>query len=196
MRTIDRMGSTIIIPRNKKVFRKGQPAKYIFKVTSGCIRIYAYLNDGRRQIVAFYFPGDYFGLEMRPRHTVFAETTVPSVIHAIGMKAITSAAATDFAVAKHLLHITNVELQRTQSHSLLLRLSADERVGQFLFEMKRRNRRKGVDLLMSRQDIADHLNLTIETVSRALARLEKDSAISFLTYRRVAVRIRKPLLAA
>jgi CRP-like cAMP-binding protein len=145
MRTIDRIGSTIVIPRNKEIFRKGQPAKYIFNVASGCVRTYTYLNDGRRQIIAFYFPGDYFGLEMRPRHNVFAETTTPSVIHAIGRKAITSAGATDFAVAKHLLHITNLELQRTQRHSLLLRLSADERVGQFLFEMKKRNRRKEVD---------------------------------------------------
>ena len=48
---------------------------------------------------------------------------------------------------------------------------------------------------MSRQDIADYLNLTIESVSRALARLEKSSAITFLSHRRVTVNIRKPLAA-
>lgn len=196
MRTIERMGTTQIVARNKEIFRKGQPARSIYKVESGCIRTFIHLKDGRRQIIAFYFPGDYFGLEMRPRHTVFAEATVPSAICVIGKKAFTARAARNFAVAKYLLHLTNVELQRTQNHSLLLRLSADERVGQFLFEMKKRNGRSEVDLSMSRQDIADHLNLTIETVSRTLARLEKTAAIFFVTYKRVAVRIRKPLLAA
>ena len=74
-------------------------------------------------------------------------------------------------------------------------MSSVERVGHFLFLMKKRNRRKEVDLLITRQDIADHLNLTVESVSRALARLEKESAISFLSLRRIAVHIRRPLAA-
>ncbi len=93
------------------------------------------------------------------------------------------------------MHITNVELQRAQNHSLLLRNYSDERVGNFLFEMKKRNRRKEVDLLMSRQDIADYLNLSLETVSRAFTRLENKSAISLLTPQRVAIHFRKPLAA-
>lgn len=76
---------------------------------------------------------------------------------------------------------------------MLLRNSADERVADVLLEMKKRNRTREVDLLMSRQDIADYPNLKVETVSRALARLEKSSLISFVTHRRVAVHIRKPL---
>jgi CRP/FNR family transcriptional regulator, nitrogen fixation regulation protein len=195
MRIIDRMGSTIIIARDQKVFRKGQSARNIYKVESGCMRTYVYLNDGRRQIVSFYFPGDFFGLEMRSRHNVFAEAITPSVIRVIGKKSLTTRAATDLAVAKRMLHLTNVELQRTQIHSLLLRLPANERVGQFLFEMKKRNRSKKIDLLMTRYDIADYLSLTVETVSRAFTSLKKRSAISLLTRRRVAVRIRKALAA-
>lgn len=132
---------------------------------------------------------------MRATHNVSAEAITPSTVLAIGRKVLISLAVTDSAVATEMLRITNVELQRAQTHSLLLRNSADERVANFLLEMKKRNRSREVDLLMLRRDIADYLNLTIETVSRALARLEKSSAISFLTYRRVAVNIRGPLAA-
>jgi CRP/FNR family transcriptional regulator, nitrogen fixation regulation protein len=86
-------------------------------------------------------------------------------------------------------------LQRAQNQSLMLRSSAHERVAHFLFELKKRNRRAEVDLPMSRQDIADYLNLAMETVSRALTRLKKVSTISFRTYHRIKVRTRKRLAA-
>ena len=94
---------------------------------------------------------------------------------------------------QQLLEITDIELRRAQNHSLMLSGSADERVANFLFEMKKRNRQKEVDLLMSRQDIADHLHLAIESVSRTFARLEELSVVSLLTHRCVAVHIRKRL---
>jgi len=90
-----------------------------------------------------------------------------------------------------MLDITNIELQRAQNHSLLLRSTSDERVARFLLEMTKQDRKKEVYLQMSRRDIADHLDLTIETVARALTRLNKSSAISVLTQRRVVVHFRK-----
>jgi CRP-like cAMP-binding protein len=94
-----------------------------------------------------------------------------------------------------MLAITNAELQRAQNHSFLLRNSAHKRVANFLFEMKQRNRRKEVELVMSRQDIADYLSLTIETVSRSLKKLKKKSVISRVTTRSVTVHLRKRLAA-
>ena len=190
--TLDGLGSPALFSRKEKVFRKGQSARHIYKVESGCVKTYTN-SKGRRLVIAFYFPGDYFGLEMRAKHHVFAEAVATSMVRVIGISAIKRRSEANFSTARYLLHITNAELQRAQNHSLLLRSSADERLGQFLFEMKRLNRTKDVELLMSRQDIADHLNLTIETVSRALTRLEKASAISFLSHRRVAVHVRSPL---
>ena len=192
---IDRMGSSLLFSRGEEVFRSGQASRHIYQVESGCIRTYANQSDGRRLILAFYFPGDYFGLEMRKTHRISAEATTPSSVRRFATKALALRAATDGAVARHMMHITNVELQRAQNHSLLLRNYSDERVGDFLFEMRQRNRRKVVDLLMSRQDIADYLNLSLETVSRTFTRLEKIAAISLLTPQRVAVNFHKPLSA-
>ncbi len=192
---IDRMGSSTFFSRGERVFSNGQASRHIYQVEFGCIRTFTNLNDGRRLILAFYFPGDYFGLEMRKKHRVSAEATTSSSVRLFGMKALALRTETDGAVARHMMHITNVELQRAQNHSLLLRNYSDERVGNFLFEMKKRDRRREVELLMSRQDIADYLNLSLETVSRAFTRLEKKSAISLVTPQRVAVHFRKPLAA-
>ena len=192
---IDRMASEKLLSRDETIFRKGTAAKYIYKVEIGCIRTFTRDRNSRRLVVAFYFPGDYFGLEMRKQYDVSAEAVTPSKIRVIKRKALISRAVTDVVVANKMLDLTNLELQRTQRHSLLLRISASERVGKFLLEMKARNQSKQVSLLMSRKDIADYLNLTAESVARALTQLKKASAISIRRSRHVTVHMRTPLAA-
>jgi len=193
--SIDGMGSEKLLSRDETVFRAGQVARQIYKVEAGCIRTFVHHRDGRRHVVGLYFPGDYFGLEMREKSRVSAEAIAPSKILVVQRKALGARAAVDIAVATAMLSITNLELQRAQHHSLLLRILASERVAQFLFEMKKRGRRKEVDLAMSRQDIADYLNLTVESVARALTQLERVSAISMRSTRRIAVHMRKSMAA-
>ncbi len=194
-KSIDRLASERLLSRDEAIFRKGQTAKHIYKVEIGCIRTFVRDRNGRRVIVGLYFPGDYFGLEMRKGHYISADAVTPSKILVIEREALISRGATDVGVANRMLDLTNLELQRAQQHSLLLRISANERVGQFLLEMKKRNRRKEVDLVMSRKDIADYLNLTIESVARALTQLKNKSAISIRGFQRVTVHMRKPLAA-
>ena len=170
---IDQVGRTRLLVRNEKIFWKGQVAKHIYKVEVGCVRTYTKHSDGRRLILGFYFAGDYFGLEMRKKHNIFAEATTPSSVLIIERKRLASLTVTHTRVSKHMLDIT------------------DERVARFLLEMTKQDRKKEVYLQMSRRDIADHLDLTIETVARALTRLNKSSAISVLTQRRVVVHFRK-----
>jgi CRP/FNR family nitrogen fixation transcriptional regulator len=83
------------------------------------------------------------------------------------------------------------ELRLAQNHLFLLIKTAPERVASFLLEMAERIQcNKEVELPMSRRDIADYLGLTIETVSRTLTQLEKQSAIALLTSRRIILRKR------
>ncbi len=81
-----------------------------------------------------------------------------------------------------------------QRHILLLIQSAQERVAGFLLEMAERIKSTNeVELPMSRQDIADYLGLTIETVSRTLTILENSAAIELQTSRRIVLRNRAAL---
>ena len=75
----------MLFSRKERIFRKGRSARHIYKVEFGCIRTFTKLNDGRRLVIAFYFPGDYFGLEMQAKHNVSAEAITPSMVRIIGI---------------------------------------------------------------------------------------------------------------
>lgn len=192
--SIDLMGASMPYGRNAEIYGENEPAEYVYKVISGTVRTYKVLNDGRRQIGGFYLPGDVFGLEIDDEHTFSAEAITDCKILVVKRSALVSLAQRDTDVARQLWAMTAAELQRAQDHIMLLIKTAQERVAGFLLEMARRSAAVSeVDLPMSRQDIADYLGLTIETVSRTLTQLEKGAAIAVPTSRRIVLRNRAAL---
>jgi len=175
--------------RDREIFGEGEPVEHLYKVLSGMVRTHKILGDGRRQIAAFYMTGDVFGLEPGQAHSLTAEAVVDARIIAAKRSALCALAAFDGDVANLLWTLTGRELQRARNHTLLLAKSAPERLASFLLEIGDRSQCSDeVELLMSRQDIADYLGLTIETVSRTLTRLEKAAAIAVPTTKRIVVR--------
>lgn len=192
--SLELMGAAMCFARNKEIYGESEPADYIYKVVSGTVRTSKLLNDGRRQIGAFYLPGDIFGLEVGEEHDFSAEAIIDSTVLVIKRSAVVTLAARDSEMAHQLWTLTAGELHRTQGHILLLIKSAQERVAGFLLEMaKRVTGNNEVELPMSRQDIADYLGLTIETVSRTLTQLENAAAIALPTSRRIVLRNRAAL---
>jgi CRP-like cAMP-binding protein len=192
--SISRMGSTMGFERNVEIFGEGEAADYLYKVVSGAVRTYRVLADGRRQIGAFYLPGDLFGLETGDEHTFSAEAVSDARIVVIKRSALMALAERDSEVAGELWSMTARELQRVQEHLLVLIKTARERVVGFLLEMARHGASGSqIELPMSRQDIADYLGLTIETVSRTLSELENIAAIELSTARRIVLRNRTAL---
>jgi len=192
--SIDLIGAPMPFARNAEIYGENEPADYFYKVISGAVRTYKVLSDGRRQIGSFYLPGDVFGLESGPAHTFSAEAISPAKVLVIKRSAVTALAARDSTVAQQLLAITGRELARAQDHLMLLVKTAQERVAGFLLEMADRIAgRNEVELPMSRQDIADYLGLTIETVSRTLTQLEHACTIALPTSRRIELRNRGAL---
>jgi len=189
------MGAPMPFARNTEIYGENEPADYIYKVVSGAVRTYKVLSDGRRQIGSFYLPGDIFGVECGEAHTFSAEAITACKVRVIKRAGLVSLAARDGDVARKLWAITARELERAQSHVMLLVKTAQERVVGFLLEMvgRRDGSSNEIELPMSRQDIADYLGLTIETVSRTLTQLEKAQAIAVPTSRRIVLRNRGAL---
>ena len=180
------MGAPIPYARDSEIYGEGEEAEYIYQVVSGAVRTYKILNDGRRQVGAFYLPGDIFGLEIGETHDLSAEAVCDCTVAVIKRSSLVKLARGDSGITQALWTLTARELQRVQKHVLLLVRSAQERVASFLLEMADRTASAGAVVLpMSRRDIADYLGLTIETVSRALAALEDQSAIAMTGARRV-----------
>jgi CRP/FNR family nitrogen fixation transcriptional regulator len=191
---VEQMGATMPYVRNAEIFGENEPAEYLYRVISGAVRTYKVLNDGRRQIGGFYLPGDVFGLEVGDEHTFSAEAITECKILVIKRSSVIALAARDSGVARELWTMTANELQRAQDHIMLLIKTAQERVAGFLLEMASRNPGSSeVELPMSRQDIADYLGLTIETVSRTLTQLEHTAAIAVPASRRIVLRNRAAL---
>jgi len=192
--SIELMGVAMSFGRNVEIYGENEPAEYLYKVISGSVRTYKVLSDGRRQIGAFYLPGDIFGLEMGDDHTFSAEAIVDSNISIIKRSTVVALAQRDNDIARQLWTLTGEELRRVQDHILLLIKTAQERVASFLLEMAARmSCDKAFELPMSRQDIADYLGLTIETVSRTLTHLENTAAIELPSSRHVVLRNRAAL---
>ena len=188
------MGAVMSFPRNTEIFGENEPADYVYRVASGSVRTYKILSDGRRQVGGFYLAGDIFGLESADEHSFSAEAIADSKVVVVKRSGLTALATRDPAIARELYDLTGRELRRAQDRLLLLVKSAQERVAGFLLEMAERACTGNiVELPMSRQDIADYLGLTIETVSRTLTGLESAAAIEVQTGRRIGLRNRSIL---
>jgi CRP/FNR family transcriptional regulator, nitrogen fixation regulation protein len=192
--TLQLMGALMSYPRNTEIFGENEPADYVYKVASGAVRTYKILSDGRRQVSGFYLVGDIFGLQFADEHTISAEAITDTKVLVVKRNALTSLAGRDASISKELLDLTSRELRRMQDRVLLLVKSAQERVASFLLEMAERACANNiVELPMSRQDIADYLGLTIETVSRTLTGLETAATIEVPSSRRIVLRNRSAL---
>lgn len=182
-------GASMTFERNAEIYGEGEPAEYLYRVVSGTVRTSKLLSDGRRQISAFCIAGDLFGLEVGDTHGFTAEAMGETTVLVVKRSAVIAESQRNSALAQELWAATAGELGRAQNHLLLLIRSAEERVASFLLEMAARLPGKsGIDLPMTRQDIADYLGLTIETVSRTLTRFEKCAAIALPQSRHIVLR--------
>jgi CRP/FNR family nitrogen fixation transcriptional regulator len=179
------------------IFDEGQSADRVYQLISGALRTCRLLRDGRRQIEAFHFPGDVFGLESGAAYRVSAQTLSATLARVMPRAALETLAAERGDVVRRLLALTTDSLRRSQDHALMLgRRAACERVAALLLDLAERTGAQALlDVPMGRQDMADYLGLTIETVSRTLTQFQHDGLIALPAARKVLLRDRAALAA-
>lgn len=180
-------GSVLQIGEGREIFAEGDEADLFYKVVSGVVRVCKFLNDGRRQIEAFHVAGDVFGLELSDAHLLTAEAVSECTLIAYRRRNIEKLADADRSVGRQLLQYAMQNLAQAQQHALLLgRRGAAEKVASFLLSWAKD--RRVLNLAMTRQDIADYLGLTIETVSRSFSQFEREGLIALTSSREVQLK--------
>jgi CRP/FNR family transcriptional regulator, nitrogen fixation regulation protein len=191
------VGSRRTFARNDELFAEGDAADCWFKVISGTVRLSKLLSDGRRHIAEFYFAGDCFGLDNLPERLFSAEAVGDVTVMRYPRAATERLIDNDPSLLRSLRDMTLRDLANAQIRMLLLgRMSALERVATFLSDMlERHDATRALDLPMSRNDIADYLGLTIETVCRVLSAFRRTGMIDIPSPHRIELRDRAALAA-
>lgn len=178
---LERLGTAAKFGRNHTIYFEGDEAGHCYRVKSGTVRLCKVTEDGRRQIAAFLTAGDLFGWTDHGGYGFSAEAVTDVTLEKFSRARIEDAVKAFPALGRHVLALLSTQLASAHGHLLLLgRMTAAERIANFLLELGRRQRNDGaVALAMCRKDIADYLGLTVETVSRTMNALKREGIIAF-----------------
>jgi CRP/FNR family transcriptional regulator len=176
------------------VFWEGDVASHLFQIAEGCLRLYSILPDGRRAIMGFRFAGEVLGISSQDAYLYTAEAVTPVRLRRLSRSRLHAIEEGTDQLRPLLLAKVFEEMGAAQRHIIVLgQLGAEERVAHFLVSAARRtgadrSRPIGIELPMTRLDIADYLGLTIETVCRVFSKLKRNGLISLDGRHRVVLR--------
>ena len=180
-------------------FCEGDPADNVYELVRGMLKLFMLLPDGRRQVTGFLSPGHLLGLANYERYLYSAEAVTEVVLCRYPRAQFDRLIDEVPGFARRLLAATCDELRAAQDQMLLLgRMGAAEKVASFLLAMAERRQSEEDDddeilVPMARNDIADYLGLTTETVSRTLTQLKREGVISLSTPSHIVLRDRERL---
>jgi len=172
------------IEASQTLFGEGDAADTLYNVTSGTVKLFKLLPDGRRQITGFLMPGDFLGLAVNDHYAYTAETVTTCSLCRFPRRKVEALLDEFPKMQRRLFSMASNELAAAQDQMLLLgRKTAREKICSFLLMLSQRAARRGhkenpVYVPMSRADIADYLGLTTETVSRTFTQLKTAGVIS------------------
>lgn len=190
---LDEIAERISVKAGETLVDEGETAHHLFNITSGSVRIYKLLPDGRRQIMGFLFAGDFIGLAAGADYAFSAEAIEDATLCRFRKREYLALVRECPELEASLLARATHELAAAQNQMLLLgRKTARERIASFLLDLPGRDPiRPSLDhhvrLPMTRMEIADYLGLTIETVSRELTKLKTSGLIRMLSLNELKV---------
>ena len=182
------------VPKGRALMTEGEPNDSLYVLVQGSFRLSKHLEDGRRQITGFLFPGDFIGVRATEASAYSAEALEDSHVCHFPHSVLNAMVADCPGVKDRLIARGQTEYHKAQDHIVLLgKKTAEERVASFLQMVAKsigEDTAGGVSetpLPMPRQDIADYLGLRLETLSRTLAALKKKGAITELSRHKVVL---------
>ena len=173
---------------------RGEPLHFVASVVTGVATLSKTLEDGRTQMVGLLLPSDFIG---RPGRTeIDFDVTATTDVTLCCFERLPFEKLVDETphVAQRLMELALDELDAARDWMLLLgRKSAREKIATFADMLARRsnqnttNTRLNLELHLTRDQIANYLGLTLETVSRQFSALKKEGIIDFSDRRHFVV---------
>jgi CRP-like cAMP-binding protein len=171
------------LPPRTVVYRAGDEARWVFAIGEGAVKSYRDLRSGRRLIACFLFGRDLFGLAEDGRYVNTVETLVRTTVYRLPTEDLAALLKQDGGLQLVFLSKLTHELREAQRRATLIaRRDAAGRLAMFISQMGERLDRDAtgsVPLPMSRSDIAGFTALSLESVSRAAAQLERRHLVAF-----------------
>jgi CRP/FNR family transcriptional regulator len=180
---LERILHTRCFAKHAHMTREGEASTAVYNITSGVARLYRLLPDGRRQIVGFALPGDFLGLALAEKNAFSADALTEVTACQFDRREFSDLLDEKPHLLRRLHDIAGHELGLAQDQMIILgRRTAEEKVAAFLVGLRDRWARVSgaevnLPLPMTRQDIADFLGLTIETVSRMFSKFARAKLI-------------------
>ncbi len=184
------------VAEHDAIFYEGDPADRVYELIEGAVMLFKLLPDGRRQVVEVIAPEALFGVVGGKLYDCNAETLTPSVVRILDRRDLE---ASD-KFQSHVAECLRRQIERLHDHAVLLgRKSAFERVATFLMRFVPSRGQAGclgpqgdkdeqlIELTMTRQEIADYLGLTIETVSRVISDLKRRGLVAIEKQDRIRI---------
>lgn len=170
---------------NSTILLHGDPADAIYYVVSGTVRCCTIESDGSRQIFNFAKKGEFIGISDIVTWHFTAEAVDHVILGTVARATVERHLNVNMALRQELRSQVSRMLEQREKQLLsLVSKKAPERLFHFLCEFASSRPRAGsgtVALPMCRRDIADHLGLSVETVSRAFTILKLKGRIELVT---------------
>jgi CRP/FNR family transcriptional regulator, anaerobic regulatory protein len=192
---LDRIGTIVTARSGETLFHAGDEARHYFKVQTGTVRTCRLLAGGKRHVGAFFLEGDYLGLVSDDKYRCSAEAVTDTKLVKYSRSAVGRLVDQHSGLRRRLIDLVSAELSGAQTQMMLLgRKTAVERLASFLLAMaERQGDGDRISLPMTRTDIADHLGLSTETVSRTFTEIKTRGLIRLVGLDGVTVRNRAAL---
>src|SRR5579871_1597355 len=188
---LDTLGSVCHFRRGETIFGEGDTLSSTYKIVSGAARLSRITEDGRRQIVEFRTAGDSDRLEWDGEYALSAEAVRDVVAVRYMRTRVDRLAAERSDVREGLVALIRNELRTAHEHLITLGCQgAKERVASFLLQLARKagaNDGQTIEFDLGRQDMADYLGLTLETISRTLSEFKRIGAIALPKRRQIRI---------
>ena len=182
-RQLAALATQLDLPARTVIYREGTTAGWVYIGAEGVVKVFRDLRRGLRQIYAFWFPEDIFGLAEQGKYIYSGQAVTPVRLFRIPVDTLQPALLNDARLQFHFLAKAAHEYREAQRQKIAMtRGDTVVKIATFISMLDRRgadgNGSKTIATPMSHSDMANYLGITQEATGRAFSELRRRRIIA------------------